>query len=147
MFLSAHDIAKMRGQTKVHAFNPDAVRLDKSLGDAVGLERLGVHIVSVEPGHCSTELHHHLFAEECVYVLAGRGVAHIGDDTLAVGPGDFIGYPANRIAHAMQATGNEPLTCLVFGQRLPQDVIDYPRAHKRIVRDDADGGLQVRSLE
>ena len=133
MFLSAHDIAKMRGQTKVHAFNPDAVRLDKSLGDAVGLERLGVHIVSVEPGHCSTELHHHLFAEECVYVLAGRGVAHIGDDTLAIGPGDFIGYPANRIAHAMQATGNEPLTCLVFGQRLPQDVIDYPRARTAVI--------------
>jgi uncharacterized cupin superfamily protein len=141
MFLSAAQIAALPGVTKVHAFNRDAVRLDKSLGDLAGLQRIGVHVVSVQPGCYSTEFHHHRFAEECVYVLAGQGYAHIGDARIAVAAGDFIGCPANGVGHAMEASGAEPLVCLVVGQRLPQDVIDYPRAGKHLVRNDDDGSL------
>ena len=31
-------------------------------------------------------------------------------------------------------TAAEPLVCLVIGQRLPQDVVDYPRKGKRLYR-------------
>ena len=30
--------------------------------------------------------------------------------------------------------GTEPLVCLVIGQRLAQDVVDYPRTGKRLYR-------------
>ncbi|MEO6748928.1 MAG: cupin domain-containing protein [Casimicrobiaceae bacterium] len=136
----------MPGKTKVHAFNRSGVRLDKSLGDAAGMQRLGAHLVSVMPGYFSSEFHHHHFAEECVYVLAGEGRAHIGERIVALAPGDFVGYPANGVAHAIEATGSGPLVCLVVGERLAQDVIDYPRAGKRLVRDDAEGLLVARTL-
>lgn len=34
----------------------------------------------------------------------------------------------------MQATGTDPLICLVMGQRLNQDVTDYPNQKKRLYR-------------
>ncbi|HEY5365784.1 MAG TPA: cupin domain-containing protein [Casimicrobiaceae bacterium] len=124
MLLSARDIDAMPGTTKVHAFNRSGVRLDKSLGYAAGMQRLGAHLVSVMPGYFSSEFHHHHFAEECVYVLAGEGRAHIGERVVALAPGDFVGYPANGVAHAIEATGSGLLVCLVVGERLAQDVID-----------------------
>ena len=134
MFLSAKAIAQMAGQRKPHFLNASAVRHDKSLGDAVGLRNIGVHLIAVQPGHHSTELHHHLVGEECVYVLSGHGLALIGEAVQTIEPGDFIGYPLNGIAHAMQATGDEPLVCLVMGERVDHEVTDYPRAKKRLYR-------------
>ncbi|NMF86452.1 cupin domain-containing protein [Nodosilinea sp. P-1105] len=138
MHLSAKAIADMAGQKKVHFLNEAAVRINKSLGDAVGLKNIGVHVISVLPGHYSTEHHVHLFEEECVYVLSGQGTAFIGNDAHAVGPGDFIGCPLNGVAHSMLATGSEPLVCLVMGQRLSQDVTDYPNQNKRLYRNNGE---------
>ncbi|PWG63534.1 cupin domain-containing protein [Spiribacter halobius] len=134
MYLSAQDIERMEGTEKVHFLNPQAVRRNRSLGDAVGLERLGVHLITVPPGHYSTEYHAHRYEEEAVYVLSGRARATLGEDTLAVGPGDFLGYPTNGTAHDLYNDGDEPLVCLVVGQRLAQDVTDYPRLAKRLYR-------------
>ncbi|WP_440997421.1 cupin domain-containing protein [Arhodomonas sp. SL1] len=134
MYLSAQAIAEMTGQKKVHFLNESAVRANKSLGDAVGLKNIGVHVISVLPGDYSTEHHVHLFEEECIYVLSGQGTAFLGEDVHSIGPGDFIGCPANGVAHSMQATGTQPLVCLVMGQRLTQDVTDYPNQNKRLYR-------------
>lgn len=141
MYLSAKAIAEMAGQKKVHFLNEAAVRINKSLGDAVGLKNIGVHIISVLPGHYSTEHHVHLFEEECIYVLSGQGTAFIGQDAHPIGSGDFVGCPINGIAHSMQATGTEPLVCLVMGQRLKQDVADYPNLKKRLYRNSGEWNL------
>jgi len=34
----------------------------------------------------------------------------------------------------MTNTGDEPLVCLVVGERLDHDVVDYPRRGKRLYR-------------
>jgi uncharacterized cupin superfamily protein len=141
MYLSAKAIAEMPGQKKTHFLNDNAVRLNKSLGDAVGLKNIGVHIITVQPGHLSTEFHVHLFEEECFYVLSGQGTATIGTQTHAIGPGDFIGCPLNGVAHCMMAEGSEPLVCLVVGQRLAQDVSDYPNLGKRLYRNNGEWNL------
>ena len=141
MYLSAQAIIEMAGQRKVHFQNPLAIRLNKSLGDAVGLKNIGVHLITVQPGDYSTEYHHHHFEEECIYVLSGQGVAQIGETAHSIGAGDFIGCPANGAAHTMQATGNEPLVCLVMGQRLLQDVADYPKLRKRLYRNNGEWNL------
>lgn len=138
MYLSAKAIAKMTGQKKVHFLNEFAVRINKSLSDEVGLKNIGVHIISVLPGDYSTEHHVHRFEEECIYVLSGQGTAYIGQDAHSIGPGDFIGCPVNGVAHSMQATGTEPLVCLVMGQRLNQDVTDYPNQRKRLYRNNGE---------
>lgn len=141
MYLSAKAIEEMAGKTKTHFLNDNAVRLNKSLGDAVGLKNIGVHLISVEPGRDSTEHHVHHFEEECIYVLSGGGVARLGEEEQSIGPGDFIGCPTNGIPHSMRATGSEPLVCLVMGQRLNQDVGDYPKQGKRLYRNNGEWEL------
>lgn len=134
MYLSATDIEKLAGKSKTHFLNPQAIRDNKSLGDAVGLKNLGVHVITVTPGDYSTEFHAHYYEEECIYVLSGKGKATLGARNYRIGPGDFIGCPTNGVAHDMFNDGDEPLVCLVFGQRCAQDVADYPRLNKRLYR-------------
>lgn len=141
MYLSADAIAAMPEERKVHFLNGAAIRLARSLGDAVGLRNIGVHLISIQPGDYSTEHHAHHFEEECIYVLSGRGTASIGEDRQPIGPGEFIGCPTNGVAHSMQAAGSEPLVCLVMGQRLNQDVSDYPRQKKRLYRNSGEWEL------
>jgi uncharacterized cupin superfamily protein len=134
MYLSADAIAAMEGVRRVHYLNPEAVRINKALGDAVGLKNIGVHLIAVPPGHRSTEFHAHHYEEECIYVLSGGGMATVGEAIHRIGPGDFIGCPTNDVAHEMINDGAEPLVCLVIGQRLLQDITDYPRRGKRLYR-------------
>ncbi|WP_163575210.1 cupin domain-containing protein [Halomonas faecis] len=141
MYLSAQDIEALEGVRKTHFLNAQAVRINKSLGDAVGMTQLGIHQISVPPGHFSTEFHCHRYEEEAIYVLSGTGVATLGECKQSVGPGDFIGCPTNGVAHEMYNDGDEPLVCLVVGQRLAQDVSDYPRLGKRLYRNSGEWSL------
>jgi len=134
--LTADQIAAMSGLAKTHFLNQNARRINKSLGDATGLTGLGIHLIEVEPGCVTTEYHVHYFEDEAVYVLSGTATAEIGDEEHAIGPGDFIGYRKGGHAHAIRNTGTETFRCLVIGQRLAQDVADYPRLAKRIYRND-----------
>ena len=134
MYLSSEAIAKLEGLRRVHQLNPSAIRIDKSLGDEVGLKNIGIHLVTIAPGDKSTEFHTHKYEEEAIYVLSGHGTEMIGDAAQKIGPGDFIGFPAGGVAHETVNDGTEPLICLVIGQRLAQDVVDYPRKGKRLYR-------------
>ena len=134
MYLSAQKIAAMEGIRRVHNLNPAAIRIDKSLGDEGGLKNIGIHLISIAPGDKSTEFHTHRYEEEAIYVLSGNGIEVIGEKTEKIGPGDFIGFPGGGAAHETVNDGTEPLVCLVIGQRLAQDVVDYPRKGKRLYR-------------
>ena len=132
--LTAADIEALEGQEIAHFLNPNAVRLNKSLGDTVGMSQMGVHMISVEPNHHSTEFHKHQYEEECIYILEGSGELTIEEDKYNVAKGDFVGLPANEVAHSLYNNGNETLVCLVMGQRLKHDIGDYPNQNKRIYR-------------
>jgi uncharacterized cupin superfamily protein len=119
---------------KVHFLNSNARRINKSLGDLTGITGFGFHIIEVEPGYESTELHQHFYEDECVFVLEGEAEATIGDRTHSVKAGDFIGYRANGEAHQLKNTGTGTLRCIVVGQRLDHDVSDYPLKKKRLYR-------------
>jgi uncharacterized cupin superfamily protein len=134
MHVSADKIAAMEGERRVHFVNPKAVRIDKSLGDLAGLKNIGVHMMTVAPGERSSEYHSHHYEDEAIYVLSGHGTAVIGAESYKIGPGDFLGFPAGGPAHETINDGTEPLVCLVVGQRLVQEVVDYPRAGKRLYR-------------
>ena len=132
--LKREEIEAMQGLAKTHFLNPNAQRVNKSLGDVTGLTGLGFHIIEVEPGHETTEYHVHHFEDECVYVLDGTATATIGDEDHQIAPGDFIGYRKGGLAHTIVNTGSGTLRLIVAGQRLAHDVGDYPRQGKRIWR-------------
>ncbi|MEM7058025.1 MAG: cupin domain-containing protein [Pseudomonadota bacterium] len=134
--ITAEEIAAMEGLAKTHFLNPDAKRINKSLGDLTGLTGLGFHIIEVAPGDETTEYHMHYFEDECIFVLAGTATAEIGEESHPIKPGDFIGYRKCGLAHTIHNTGSETLRMIVVGQRLAQDVGDYPRKAKRIYRNE-----------
>lgn len=142
--LKAADIAEMEGLAKIHFLNPNAQRVNKSLGDLTGLTGFGFHIIEVEPGFETTEYHVHYYEDECVYVLDGDAVAIIDQDEYPIGPGDFIGYRKGGLAHSIRNTGARTLRCIVVGERLVHDVGDYPRQKKRIYRN---AGLEWNVVE
>lgn len=133
-FLSKKEIDEYEGIQKTHFLNQNARRVNKSLGDMTGITGFGFHIIEVAPGCETTEMHKHYHEDECVYILQGAAEAYIGDEVFQVGAGDFLGYRAGGLGHALKNTGSEILRCIVVGQRLDNDVADYTRLQKRIYR-------------
>jgi mannose-6-phosphate isomerase-like protein (cupin superfamily) len=48
-----------------------------------------------------TVAHHHLLAEEIYYVLEGRGLMRVGEETREVGPGDAVAIPPGAVHEIM----------------------------------------------
>ena len=132
--VTREEIEALPGLRKAHFLNPNAVRVNKSLGDLTGLTGLGFHLIEVAPGHETTEHHMHHQEDECVFILSGQATAWIGEESFAVKAGDFLGYRKGGLAHSIHNTGAETFVCLVAGQRLDHDVGDYPHLGKRIYR-------------
>ncbi len=117
-----------------HQFNDNAVRLTRTLGTRVGMQRIGVHLVRLAPGRESTQFHFHDADEEFLYVLEGRGVAEIGDERFEVGPGDFMGFAAPSPAHTLSNPFDRDLVYLMAGERNPNDVVHYPRIRRSMIK-------------
>jgi uncharacterized cupin superfamily protein len=83
--------------------------------------------------------HSHQSEEEFLYILSGRGLAEIGDETFEVGPGDFMGFPTPSVGHHLRNPFEEELVYISGGERRPLEVADFPRLGKRLVRT----GMQV----
>ncbi|WP_230413364.1 cupin domain-containing protein [Zooshikella ganghwensis] len=95
--VTREEIEDFEGIDKKHFLNPNARRRNKSLGDLTGLTGLGFHIIEVQPGYESTELHKHYYEDECVYILEGEAKATIGDHHFDVKAGDFIRLSGRRV--------------------------------------------------
>lgn len=128
--LKAAAIAAIPEAEHVHKLNPNAVRYSRPLADTVGMKDVGVHLVRLAPGGRSSEFHAHQHDEEFVYVLAGKGIAEIGDEEFAVGPGDFMGFVAGSLPHGVRNAGDDDFVFLVGGNRPAYDRADYPRIRK-----------------
>ncbi len=136
--LKSEAIDAMQGKSKTHDLNRNAVRSAKFLGAATGLVNLGVDLMTVMPGREASEYHRHLYEEECYYILGGSGEVMIDNVSHVVGAGDFLGFPANDLAHTLRNTGSDPLTFLAVRQMLEQDVCDYPKKGLRLYMNGAE---------
>jgi len=63
------------------------------------------------PAGGRTTPHHHVKTEEIYYVLSGRGLMQVGEETAPVGPGDAIAIPPGA-THQITNTGGEVLKFL-----------------------------------
>ena len=111
--LTAAAIDQLAEKRFEHPINPKGRRHSRALGDATGLEQIGVQLVRIAPGDETTEHHFHHFEEEFIYVLAGRGLAEIGEESHEVGPGDFMGFGPNSLAHSLSNPHEEDLVYLL----------------------------------
>lgn len=116
-----------------HPLNPNSdVRL-RPLGELAGLSRVRLTLARIPPGKESFVYHAHEADEEFLYILSGRGRAQIGDETVEVGPGDFMGFPAPGPAHHLTNPYDEDLVYLMGGERSRVEVGIFSKAGKRII--------------
>ena len=122
-----------------------------SLGDAAGLERIGVHLVRIPPGREANIYHAHRVEEEFYFIVSGRGQVELDGAVHDVAAGDFIGLPTN-VAHQLRNPSDEDLVYLVGGERQSIEVASFPKHAQHVIRtpDGAwivdDEHLQSRSL-
>ncbi|KAF7374801.1 Cupin-2 domain-containing protein [Mycena sanguinolenta] len=118
-----------------HPLDASRVRMSASLGDQVGMTKLGIHKTTLAPNMVSTVEHFHDIDDEWFYILDGNGTllcAGEGEDT-TVSAGDFVGFAAGeRRPHAFRA-GEGGMEYLVGGSREPADVCHYPLIEKTLV--------------
>jgi uncharacterized cupin superfamily protein len=122
----------------------------RDLGRAAGSERTGVKHITVHPGGLSAPPHCHSAEEEIFVVLEGEGTLELlpvpasgafadvfpaePASSHAVRAGSTVCRPpGTRIAHAFRA-GEESLTLLAYGTRVPNDIAYYPRSGKVYLR-------------
>ena len=131
-----------------HDVEPRARRQMRMLYRPTGLVRQAVCWCRVAEGDYSTARHTHDRTDEWVFILSGRGIAHIGTSRCEVGPNDFVAHPAGSDAHFMEAATD--LTYLMGGMIDAADIVIYPdhglrRAGGRL--EPMDGAGQTRTLE
>src|SRR6478736_9945097 len=71
-------------------------RTKRRLGDACGLTKFGVNLVTLAPGAQSALRHWHTLDDEFVYVLSGEVVLVTNDGDHVLSAGMAAGYPAGK---------------------------------------------------
>jgi len=124
-----------------HPVNPSRGRYQLSLGDEVGLSKVGIHFCRLPAGKTSTVLHWHSHDDEWFYILEAASDAVVklrqegGAETREeqIVKGDFLGFPAGvKTAHAL-SSGEGELVYLIGGCREPLDICSYTEVGKRRV--------------
>jgi len=102
-------------------------RAKKKLGDACGLSKFGVNLVTLGPGGQSALRHWHTLEDEFVYVLAGEVVLISDAGEQILQKGMCAGYPAGkRDAHHFVNRSAAVAQYLEVGSRIDGDNAFYP---------------------
>ena len=114
------------GVTIKHPKNPKSKLTWWPLADRAGITRAMLNLARIPPGKEAFVPHAHSLQEEFVFILEGTGTALIGDQEVAIGPGDYIGYPTDGTPHHLINSGSEDLLCLMGGERTQVEVSQFP---------------------
>jgi uncharacterized cupin superfamily protein len=102
-------------------------RAKRRLGDACGLTRFGVNLVTLGPGGQSALRHWHTREDEFVYVLEGEVVLVTDAGEQRLHAGQCAGYPAGTgDAHHFINRSGKPARYLEIGNRDDADTAYYP---------------------
>ncbi len=121
-------VAEVRGSGYPQPFKSRmGDRAKQRLGEACGLTKLGVNLVTVGPGGQSALRHWHTLEDEFVYVLEGEVVLVTNAGEQVLRAGTCAGYPAGkRDAHHFINRSTRPARYLEIGPRLDGDTAFYP---------------------
>lgn len=100
-----------------------------SMGEELGLKRIGIHHEILKPGKRSSWPHAHSMEEELVYILNGRPDIWINGKLFKANPHDVIFFPpGTNLAHTIINHSQSDVVMMVFGeQNLQDDRIYYPK--------------------
>jgi uncharacterized cupin superfamily protein len=102
-------------------------RAKRRLGEACGLSKFGVNLVTLQPGAQSALRHWHTQEDEFVYVLDGEVTLVSNAGAQVLGAGMCAGYPAGaRDAHHFINHSGKPARYLEIGNRVEGDNAFYP---------------------
>jgi uncharacterized cupin superfamily protein len=103
----------------------------RTLGSTAGSVKAGLNHVVLGPGAAGAPHHCHALEEELFYVLEGSGTLRLGDrDEHRLRAGDVVCRPPSTgVAHSIIA-GDDGITYLVYGTRVPGDSVYYPELGK-----------------
>jgi len=126
--LEPADVPEKRGSIYPEPFRSRmGDRMKRRLGDACGLTRFGVNLVTLGPGGQSALRHWHTLEDEFVYVLTGEVVLVSNDGEQTLKPGMCAGYPGGRKdGHHFLNRSRAPATYLEIGNRTEGDTAFYP---------------------
>jgi uncharacterized cupin superfamily protein len=102
----------------------------RDLGLTPSSERTGLAHMTLDAGKDGYPPHCHSAEEEIFVVLEGGGTVRLGDEEAPVRPGHVLGRPPGTgVPHSFRA-GDEGLTYLAYGTRVPNDIAYFPRSNK-----------------
>jgi uncharacterized cupin superfamily protein len=103
-------------------------RVERRLGELIGLPNVGVNLKELTPGSASFVLHGPSKQDAFVYVLAGRPTLVVGDAELVLQPGDCYGFKAGGgRAHELVNRWAEKVVYLEIGDRAAGGRVEGPR--------------------
>lgn len=126
--LDPSTVEERRGSTYPEPFRARmGERMKKRLGDACGLGKFGVNLVTLGPGGQSALRHWHTLEDEFVYILSGEVVLISGAGEQILRAGMCAGYPAGkRDGHHFVNRSDAPAQYLEVGSRIEGDNAFYP---------------------
>ncbi len=123
-----------------HPLNPQSdVRL-QMLSDRVGMQRVQLSLGHIPAGKESFVPHAHCTQEEFIFILEGQGRLEIDGQAVALGPGDYVGFPTDGAVHHLINDGSEDLVYLMGGERTAVEVARFPTLGKTGIW--ADGAMR-----
>ena len=119
-------------------------REKRSLGDALGLAKIGINHTTLPPGKESSMRHWHTHEEEFIYVLRGEVVLRTDAGEQVLKAGMCAGFPPsperdNGDGHQLVNRSGEPVVYLEISNRDPLDEACYSEADLRWNPPDARG--------
>lgn len=125
-----------------HPLQDDAEVEITGLSRMAGMSRSGINLTRIPPGRQAFPLHRHHLEEEWVYVVSGRAEIRLDDDRHELGAGGFAAFAAGGPAHAVRnLSESEDLVCLMGGDAVKGDIVDFPEIGKRVTRSGA--GIEI----
>ena len=126
-----------------HPLNPQSDVRFHALSRRAGMKRAHLNLARVRPGKESFIPHAHGLQEEFLYILEGTATVVIGETRVSVGPGDFVGFPTDGVAHHLINTGTRDVVYLMGGEQTELEVSRFPSIGKLAVFDLALGSIRL----
>jgi uncharacterized cupin superfamily protein len=102
-------------------------REKRSLGDALGLTKIGVNLTTLPPGKESSMRHFHTREDEVVFVIEGEVVLRTDEGEQVLTAGMCAGFPAgSKNGHQLVNRSDRPARYLEISNRDPEDSAAYP---------------------